>query len=116
MPKRGRKTMRRCIESNSGKLSTLVLLTVLLALTVKVASAQMIQEFPPPTLAAGITDIATGPDGALWFTEGGVSKIGRITTSGSFTEFPIPTALISSLGLAPTAIAAGPDGALWFTG
>jgi virginiamycin B lyase len=33
-----------------------------------------------------------------------------MTTAGSFTEFPIPTA-----NGRPEAIAAGPDGALWFT-
>ena len=36
--------------------------------------------------------------------------IGRITTSGTFTEFPIPTS-----DTKPVGIAAGPDGALWFT-
>ena len=38
------------------------------------------------------------------------SKIGRITTAGVITEFPIPTA-----GSGPVGIAAGPDGNLWFT-
>jgi len=55
--------------------------------------------------------ITAGPDGNLWFTESGVgSKIGRITTAGVLTEFPIPTALSK-----PTGITAGPDGNLWFT-
>jgi hypothetical protein len=45
----------------------------------------------------------------LWFTEFGVRKIGRITTSGSIVEYPLlPSAL-------PFGITAGPDGALWFT-
>ncbi len=35
--------------------------------------------------------ITTGPDGALWFTEL-IDQIGRITTAGVITEFPIPTA------------------------
>ena len=56
------------------------------------------------------TDIVSGPDGALWFTETRGDKIGRITTKGQITEYPIPT---------PDAFAAdiavGPDGALWFT-
>ena len=52
--------------------------------------------------------IAAGPDGALWFTEG-ANNIGRITTSGVFTEYPIPTADSALIG-----IAAGVDGALWF--
>jgi hypothetical protein len=36
-------------------------------------------------------------------------KIGRITTAGSITEYPVPAASH------PAGIAAGPDGALWFT-
>ena len=55
--------------------------------------------------------IATGSDGALWFTETAPNKIGRITPSGVLTnEFAVPTPAAS-----PAAIAAGPDGALWFT-
>ena len=38
------------------------------------------------------------------------NKIGRITTAGAFTEYPIPTASSN-----PEGITAGPDGALWFT-
>jgi len=54
--------------------------------------------------------IAAGPDGNLWFTELGANQIGRVTTSGAFREFPIPTA-----GSYADGIAAGPDGNLWFT-
>jgi virginiamycin B lyase len=63
--------------------------------------------------------IAAGPDGALWFTEPGdpdsvylglAGKIGRFTTGGSYTEYPIPT----TQGW-PSGITVGPDGALWFT-
>ncbi len=39
-----------------------------------------------------------------------IGKIGRITTAGVITEYPIPTAASS-----PFQITAGPDGALWFT-
>jgi streptogramin lyase len=56
--------------------------------------------------------ITAGPDGNLWFTEIGHvgSSIGRITTSGKITEFPLPSAdtFLSS-------ITAGSDGNLWFT-
>jgi virginiamycin B lyase len=62
-------------------------------------------------ISARATSIASGPDGALWFTENGAGKIGRIAVNGTVTaEYPIPTA---SSG--PYGIAAGPDGALWFT-
>ena len=35
--------------------------------------------------------ITMGPDGALWFTETSADRIGRITTDGQITEFPLPT-------------------------
>jgi virginiamycin B lyase len=54
--------------------------------------------------------IVAGPDGALWFTEYGTDKIGRITTAGAFTEFPLPTAKAY-----PSSIVVGTDGALWFS-
>jgi virginiamycin B lyase len=69
-------------------------------------------ETPPNIWPESIT---AGPDGALWFTED-VDKIGRITTSGAITEFPIPAeeAVVGGFRT-PTSITAGPDGALWFT-
>jgi len=59
---------------------------------------------------SGPSGITAGPDGNLWFTEIDASKIGRITPSGTITEFPTPTA-----HSAPAGITAGPDGNLWFT-
>jgi hypothetical protein len=64
----------------------------------------------PSRLTSVAYEIAAGPDGALWFTETFASRIGRITTSGVVSEFPLPTS-----GSGPADIAAGPDGALWFT-
>jgi len=63
-------------------------------------------------------NIVTGPDGALWFTEdgivdGGSGAIGRITTSGSLTEYVLPTPAGASSGAGD--IAVGSDGNLWFT-
>jgi len=52
--------------------------------------------------------IAAGSDGNLWFTEQTTYRIGRMTPTGEFTDFPIPT----PGGL--VGIAAGPDGNLWF--
>ena len=52
--------------------------------------------------------ITAGPDGAMWFTET-AGRIGRITTTGTITEFPLPA------GSAAAGIATGSDGALWFT-
>jgi virginiamycin B lyase len=49
-------------------------------------------------------------DGNLWFTERTGNKIGQVTPTGVFTEFPIPTAATEPIG-----IVTGPDGNLWFT-
>jgi virginiamycin B lyase len=60
---------------------------------------------------AGVSNpngVTAGPDGALWFTNGG-NSIGRITTGGMITNY-------TGTGVSnPSGITAGPDGALWFT-
>src|SRR5258706_5459586 len=92
----------------------LVIIAFLCAMTVvaEQALAQTFTEFPVPTAMSVPAGITQGPDGALWFTEASVSKIGRISTAGVVSEFPTPTAGAGSpLG----AITQGPDGALWFT-
>lgn len=62
------------------------------------------------------TDITTGPDGNLWFTEqGGLGGIGRITTAGAITEYRAGLTPGFSIGGMPSHITSGPDGALWFT-
>src|SRR5262245_26658425 len=52
-------------------------------------TAAQITEFSVPTSNSGLWGITVGPDGALWFTEADGSKIGRITTAGMITEFPM---------------------------
>jgi len=53
--------------------------------------------------------VAAGPDGALWFTRLNGAHIGRMSTSGQYTEYAL------AAQSEPTGIVAGPDGALWFT-
>jgi len=64
----------------------------------------------PPLTGSSPYAITTGPDGNLWFTEWLADKIGRITPSGTITQFQIPTADSDPYG-----ITVGPDGNLWFT-
>jgi virginiamycin B lyase len=77
----------------------------------RMTAAGALSEIPLPTpgfliVAAGIT---AGPDGAIWFAQGGASRIGRIATDTlMLTEYPTP-------GFFPAGITSGPDGALWFT-
>jgi virginiamycin B lyase len=66
-------------------------------------------EFALPAADSVPWGIAAGPDGNLWFTEGGGNRIGRIAQDGVITEFPLPAG-----DTQPDGIVAGPDGALWF--
>jgi len=70
-----------------------------------------ITEFHVPATGAGPYDITAGPDGNLWFTDGGTGSIGMINpTNPAIYEFPVPT---PHGGI--HSITAGPDGNLWFT-
>jgi virginiamycin B lyase len=71
-------------------------------------SAQTIQKFP---VAYGGYGITTGPDGALWMTPTLLSPtltMGRVSTSGAFTQIPLPAGYVPG-----GPVVNGPDGALW---
>lgn len=74
------------------------------------AAAPTVDEFPLPTADSQPQDLVLGPDGNIWFTERGISKIGRISPSNpaDLDEFP-------TVGTGPDIITVGPDGALWYT-
>jgi virginiamycin B lyase len=61
---------------------------------------------------AGVSDIVAASDGALWFTESASTSnaIGRITTAGEITHYPVPTAASD-----PSGITEAPGAGLWFT-
>ncbi len=63
----------------------------------------------PPGRSSWPYSMVVGPDKNLWFVEVGGQKVGRITTAGVITEFPVNNAQ------ALVGIASGPDGNLWFT-
>jgi virginiamycin B lyase len=69
-----------------------------------------ISTFAPPAgyepLFGGIT---MGPDKALWFSAGN-GGIGRLTTSGVFTRYQLPTE-----NLYPIHLVAGQDGSIYYT-
>jgi streptogramin lyase len=72
-----------------------------------------INELGGLTAQSGPLVITQGPDQNLWFTEFDVnhSQIGRITPSGTVTEFSTGI----TAGSQPLGIVKGPDGNLWFT-
>lgn len=63
----------------------------------------------------GALPIAAGPDGRLWIGEPGLNSVARMTTSGAFTQFRVPTASagISHITDVPGTIDS--SSALWFT-
>ena len=72
-------------------------------------AAQEVERFP---LAPGATPfgLINGDDGRLWYTEGDISAIGAITTSGVRSSYTTPTP-----GALPMGITQGPNGRIWFT-
>jgi hypothetical protein len=69
-----------------------------------------IDEFPLPKAGSSPGGITAGPDGNLWFTERGGSRLGRINPiTHASAEFPLPGATM------PWDITRGPDGNLWFS-
>jgi virginiamycin B lyase len=78
------------------------------------AHAATVQVYPVPSPASGLEHIAAGPDGALWFTEREAGRVGRITTAGQISEYPIPNNASGLSDTGPDEIVAGRDGALWF--
>ena len=72
-------------------------------------------EFSPPNVIPHA--IASGPDGNLWFTayapNPGDDLIGKITTAGVVTTYPLPGA--ANGGTDGFEITPGPDGNLWFS-
>jgi streptogramin lyase len=59
--------------------------------------------------------ITTGPDGKVWFTEGPYNTVGKITPSGTITQYVLPVPNTSYPSNYPNSIAVGSDSALWFT-
>ena len=77
--------------------------------------------FTLPRATISLHAIAVGADGDLWFTavsqvgaptSAYVNKIGRVTPSGVFTEFPLTLRKSSDF---VNLLIAGPDGNLWFS-
>jgi len=87
----------------------------------RMTPAGAITSYGPFVVQVG--DIVVGPDGALWFTgpdtAGPNDHIGRITTAGALSAFPLPIYPRPTFNgynnLSPSSITTGPDGALWFT-
>ena len=71
-----------------------------------------IHEWDIPSKGGHPHDPAVGPDGALWFTEQMVSKLGRLDpATGAFKEYPL-----RGPNDGPHGLIADRDGNIWYTG
>ncbi len=71
-----------------------------------------IREWDVPTPNARPHDPAVGLDGALWFSEQSVNKLGRLDpATGKIREFPLKT-----VNTGPHGLVADRDGNIWYTG
>jgi len=85
----------------------------------RITPAGVISEFGLPSIYSSASALTTGPDGNLWFSNQPDSllapfklppaAIGRITPTGTLTEYPL-----SSTVNIVSALTVGPDGNLWF--
>ena len=73
----------RTLELRTTTLALARALTALAMPATGMAATGQVTEFPLPTAGAQPFAITAGPDGNLWFTEGGSQKVGRITPAGS---------------------------------
>ncbi len=73
-----------------------------------------ISVFPVGTADVSPSDITSGPDGTIWFTEAMGDAIGMINpTTHAVTQFPLPSN-VGFINGDQVSITAGPDGNLWF--
>lgn len=83
------------------------------------AGAVVFDEVADPTPGAAPTALAATDDGALWFTDPGSGRIGRVSAGNVVQGFEArpPTGPTGgpAAALTPARIAVGPDGALWYT-
>lgn len=76
----------------------------------KVTTAGVGTEVPVPD-STWIVDLATGPDGNVWFTVS-TKLIGKVVpATGAVTEYPLAGTEVGFV----SALATGPDGNVWFT-
>ena len=62
----------------------------------------------PAPCPSNLGTLTPGPDGNIWFVDGGRGQVGRVTPSGAFAQFLLP----NPAGGAHTLVK-GPDGNVW---
>ena len=77
------------------------------------AAVGSVTTYTRPTPDSTLNDITVGSDGNIWYTATGPTinrRIGKMTTTGSFTEYPNQPTGIKGIGR----LTAGSDGNIWY--
>jgi virginiamycin B lyase len=106
-----------CVVGGNGAMASRALLAV--------APTGGIRTFPLPADGNAPDSLVVGPDGTIWFTEipygqeGALIAVGRLTPTGSLTEFRLPRhnpqGEFPSAAGNPSDMVLGADGNIWFT-
>jgi virginiamycin B lyase len=80
-----------------------------------ISASGVVTTYQLPASVAGQApqSIVVGPDGALWFDVPAASSVGRITTPGTVSIYPIPQAMNEGTNQNMNALTVGSDDALW---
>src|SRR5450755_3055661 len=98
------------MRTHTGRLETMIRRgCAFVIFCASVASAQQMTEYRLSSPDANPMNIASGPDGTVWFTEIDGNKAGKITPDGKLTEYLLPL-----LGSRPQGIVVMGDGSAWF--
>ncbi len=108
-PSRSKSKILKRLRTRIGVPAALIAVLVLALPGSASAALGDTEEFFAPTQPTKPHSLVEGPDGNVWYTDSTVTKIGKVTPSGTVEEF--------SPGLAGPAlnITAGPESKLWFT-
>jgi streptogramin lyase len=75
---------------------------------IKMTPTGTVTTYPKKAGTGATSNLAAGAEGNVWYTEKEHAAVGKITPSGTITEYALPA------GSAPSGITLGPDGNLWF--
>src|SRR5437879_2530057 len=78
-------------------------------------SDELAQTEPSPSIRCpvggrprGLAGLTLGAGDTLWFSDGKLSRVGRLSLDGTITEYALPWGDVT-----PSSLASGPDGSLW---
>ncbi len=93
----------------------LVMTAVLSWASLLPAQVFSVGSYPVSSGTLGVSNIATAPDGSLWYlgsNGSGQNFAVQVSAGGTATQYPLASVTSSPIG---SSITTGPDGALWFT-